>query len=487
MIRVIVLGLLFVSVLFVEQAVACSCAVTPTVDIAFEKTPNVVVMKLRAFEKAAEAETRQGYGGIKASRLTVEKVYKGGLRVGQELIFPQGSGADCIWTFSEEAIGTEFLFYLGAKPMQDNVWLATTCSRSGSVKHRAADLSYLNNLKKARGKTRLSGMVTQYIGSSVEERPGTVEILSGRSVFVEGNGKTIELETDKIGVFEIYDLAPGKYRVKPEPIAGYSPYYGDETKWFDLEIKPNGHAEQYISFRIDNAIRGRFFDANGKALKDVCLDLVPASGTKAKHFYEGDCTDADGSFEFDDVPEGLYIIVVNKDGGITSNEPFGTFYYPSAARREEAGEIQIAPGTVIDNLTVVAPQTNEVITITGMLLVEDGKPMNEDIAEFAAVEFIDENDKNATEVTPTSRAELDNSGRFTIKILKGQKGRLYGTLMTYPGEFVNCPKIEKLVSKRDGISIGDLKTPELFINAENDQSGIELRFPFPACKKAKID
>lgn len=485
--KLILFTVLLVAVFAVDQAFACTCLVNGTVDKEFEESPNVVVMKLRSVERTQEGEKSYSYGGIKQARLTVEKLYKGTLKPGQELVFAQGSGGDCVWTFSEQAVGVEFLFYLGAKPGRGSVWAASTCSRSNAVSLAAADILYLENIKKVRGKTRLSGRLTQYFDSATEEQPPTIDFLSGRSVFIRGNGNTIELKTDRNGVYEVYDLPHGKYQVKTEAIDGYKPYGSDKYDWFEVEIKPKGHAEQNFPFRIDNAIRGRFFDANGKALKDVCLDLVPASGTEAKHFYEGDCTNADGSFEFDDVPEGLYIIVVNKDGGITSNEPFGTFYYPSAVRREEAGEIQIAPGTFIDNLTIVAPQTTEVINVTGMLLVEDGKPMNDDIAEYASVVFIDESEKNASEITPTSRAELDNSGRFTIKILKGQKGRLYGTLMTYPGEFVNCPKIEKLVPKRYGISIGDLKTPELFITAENDQSGIELRFPFPSCKKAKID
>mgnify|MGYP003578509829 CR=1 FL=1 len=485
MMRAAILILLFVAVFFIQQAEACSCIVAGTVDTEFQEAANVVVMKLRAVEKAPEGEESHGYDGIKQSRLTVEKVFKGHLKPGQELIFAQGGGGDCVWTFSENAVGVEFLVYLGAKPARGNVWTAGTCSRSNSVMGAAADLLYLENMKKVHGKTRLSGRVTRHVASAIDVQPTTVESLSARTVFVRGNGKTIELKTDKNGVYEIYDLPPGKYQIKAESISGYKPYENENDDWSEVEIESKGHDEQDFTFRIDNAIRGRFFDATGRALKDVCLDLVPVGGTKARNFYGGDCTGADGSFEFEDVPEGTYIILVNDDGGITASEPFGSFYYPSTVRREEAGEIQVAPGTIIDNITIVAPQTAEIITVSGVLLVEEGKPLNDDFAEYAAIEFIAENDKEANEVSPSSRAQVDPSGRFTIKILKGQKGRLYGTMSAFPGKYANCPKVEKLIPKKEGLNIVDLKTPEILIIAENDQSEIELRFPFPACKNAR--
>lgn len=138
---------------------ACSCVRNGTVDEESAGTPNIVILKLQSIEKFAEGENAYGYGGIKQSKLTVEKVFKGNLKVGDELTFAQGGGADCIWTFDEKGISAEYLFYLGAKPVKNNVWAAGTCSRSGSTKYRAADLLYLENLAKVRGKTRLSGAV----------------------------------------------------------------------------------------------------------------------------------------------------------------------------------------------------------------------------------------------------------------------------------------------------------------------------------------
>ena len=135
----------------VEAVNACSC-VSPSLESAVEESPNIVILKLQSVEKYGENEKGYGVDGIKQSRLSVEKIFKGNLKIGQSLTFAQGGGADCVWTFDEERIGTEYLFFLGGKPEKNKLWTGFVCSRSNSVKGAAADLTYLEKLSKVRGK-----------------------------------------------------------------------------------------------------------------------------------------------------------------------------------------------------------------------------------------------------------------------------------------------------------------------------------------------
>lgn len=500
----IFLIIMLVAAFGASRVFACSCMVSGTVDQEYLRAANVVILKARSVLKTdSPPPMLVNYDGIKQTTLTVEKVYKGTLKVGQELIFAQGGGADCIWTFTEESIGNEYLFYLGAKPIDNrsssgviastgpssrvvpnDAWVASTCSRSGSAKFAAADILYLENRVKADGRSRLSGRITRRVESPVEEQPYVLETLSDRGVVVTGNGKTIKLNTDKDGVYEVYDLPPGKYTVRPEPIEGYKPGDFEEPA---VEIKIRAQTEQNFEFEIDSAIRGKFIDLNGKPLKNVCMELVPSRGTRARYFRNFDCTDAGGLFELTEIPTGSYFLAFNYDDKITADVPFRAFYYPKATARSSATEINIAPGTKIDGLVIVPPETVEVINVSGILRLQDGKAANKVNAEYSAIEFIAEGDTRANEDSPSSRATPDDKGNFTIRVLTGQKGRLYGTFMTYRGEYQNCPKLENLIPKKDGTNIVNIKTPALVINAERDQTGVELTFPFPGCKKAKID
>lgn len=496
----IIFALLIVLYVSVQTANACSCAVNDTVDKDFIKTPNIAVFKLRSVEKYPEGEKGYAYGGIKQAKLTVERVFKGNFKVGQELTFAQGGGADCVWTFSESAIGQEFLFYLGDKPLTGKssekvvsstsyanqtvsqaVWVAYTCSRSGSVLRRNGDIKYLENVAKLRDKTRLSGVLSQRVESVTEDVNAEYKLLSGYKISLRGGGKKIELKTDANGFYEIYDLPAGKYTVTPERIDGYKPFWGERQDSIEVEIKPKSHTEQNFDYSIDNRIRGRFFDTNGKPLKDVCLRLQPARGDVWKYFYEADCTDENGRFEITEIPIGTYVIVINDDGEITSDEPFGKFFYPNAVKREDAAEITIGAGDYRDDMIITAPTTAETITISGVLLYEDGKPVAEE-----SVEFYLESKHNLADFSEDARAETDQNGRFQIRILKGQKGKLRGSMYAFEGEFENCPKLEKLI-KAAGDRVPEISTPVIPIEAISDLTGIELRFPFPGCKKAKLE
>ncbi len=469
---------------FAGRAIACSCAIGGTVDVEFAKTPNVVILKLRSVEKVADG-TSDPIGPENAV-LTVERSLKGNLKVGQQLTFMQGGGGSCGWYFSEDSIDREYLFYLPSKPQNDGRWIGSICSRSGGLDQVSADLMFLDNIAKLTGRSRLSGRVTKTLATFVEGREYfQSESLSDRALAIIGNGRTIKVKTDKNGVYEIYDLPPGKYKIRPERIEGFRSGYEVPDDRPDFEIKAKSHTERNINFIIDNALRGKFFDTNGKPLKDVCMRLVPTQVSEKSFALPFDCTESDGSFEIKQIPAGNYVLLLNDDDKVTASTPFGAFFYPKAKNREDAAELQFGPGTVIDDLIVVPPATAETITVSGAVRVSDGKIPNSDIAEYTAVEFMADGDPNADKYNPSSRANIDEKGRFTIRILKGQKGNLYGTTSAYPGKYANCPKLDRLIPKGDRIT--DIKTSIVLINADSDQTGVELVFPFPNCKKAIID
>jgi hypothetical protein len=475
-----VLILMVVCFFSVNIIKACSC-IPPSLEGAIEDSSNIVILKLQSVEKYREDEIGYGIDGIKQSRLTVEKVFKGNLKVGQELIFSQGGGADCVWTFDEDIIGFEFLFFLGNKTNENNLWKGYVCSRSNTLKDAAADLMYLEKMSKVKGKTRLSGTVSQEDKPAVEGEKGSYNHLTGRTVTISGNGKNIKLKTDDNGVYEIYDLPVGKYKVTPEKIIGYK-FDDDGKDSVQVEIESESLTEQDFEFTIDNSIGGIFRDSNGKPLKGVYLELLPARGEKAPYFYEGDATDENGVFEFKKIPKGTYVIVINQKNEISARQPFGTFYYPNKIKREEATEITIGADDHFKDLIITAPNTAETITISGVLLFDDGKPVfNEAVEFFNNIEDIRQIQKYQN---PDSRVTTDENGRFNMRILKGQKGILFGLMSAYVGMYEKCPQLDNLI-KAKGESLQHIETPVIQIEAISDRSEIEFKFPFSSCKKAK--
>jgi len=231
--------LIFVFLLGLRTAVACSCGSSGTVLDSYNWADVVVTVSATSVEKAEPKQTAppgqmsngENYvDGVKSTTMRVEEVFKGTLKVGTEMVFAQGGGADCIWTFNENNIGKKFLFYL--KHLEDaSVWVAGTCGRSSQVDYAGDDLLYLRNLTKVKDKTRISG--------TLQFRHDAGESVSGRKVRIVGAKRTYELKTDDNGVYEIYDLPPGRYFVEPEVPKGWkvSKYYLDYSPSIDRNAK----------------------------------------------------------------------------------------------------------------------------------------------------------------------------------------------------------------------------------------------------------
>jgi hypothetical protein len=477
------LSLVFVVLCFgAREAHACSCITSPPVDAAYERADFVVLTRVISVEKAekAAAPGRMSDGenyvdGVKSTRMLVERVFKGSLKAGEEITFAQGGGADCIWTFSEEEIGEQFLFYLHSREKRPAIWVAITCSRSGYSKHVADDLLYLNKLERVRSKSRLAGT----LGFNGDGNELSVE---NRRIRITGAGKTYELKTDKDGAYEIYDLPAGQYTVEPETPSGwkvnkyYLPGGSKSSKQIQVTIEAKKHTELDIGFVIDNAVRGKVYDPDGRLMEGVCLELVPAQGESPQYFSKSDCTNADGTFEIKEIPAGSYVIVVNRRGTISSTQPFKMFYHPDVSERERATVITIGAGETLADMDIRVPHAEETITVEGVLLYSDGKPVVKE-----RVAFIPGGTKE--NVDGEANALTDAKGRFSLKILQGLEGELYGEMYTYSGEFENCPKLEAIVKKAGGST--EIKSTVLKIRAASDLSNVELRYSFPGCKKAK--
>jgi uncharacterized GH25 family protein len=472
-----------------RAANACSCGPTPDVLQSYEGAHSVVVTRVVSVEKTEKAapagrisDGENYVGGVKSTKMLVERVFKGNLKVGEEITFGQGGGADCIWTFEEENIGQQFLFYLYTREKNPKLWYGFGCGRSRMLAQAREDLLYLNRLDKVRGRTRISGTIIKNDG----EGDWSVE---GRRIRINGEKKSYEVKTDEHGVYEIYDLPAGKYTIEPETPAGWKvdKYYLSTSSSFapdrDAEVwkkipvilEEKKHASLDIHFEIDNAIRGKIHDPAGKPLKDVCVKALLADNSETG--YHVDCTDMNGAFAITELPPGSYILVINEEGKISSKEPFKTFYYPNVFAREKATVINIGAGDHLAGFNIYAPRMEEIITIEGRFLYSDGKPVAGETVAFVA-------DKTSDGIEGDARTTTDAQGRFSIRILKNLKGELFGQMYIYAGEFEKCPKLEEEI-KRGGGSSAELKTPVVEIQAEGDLQNVDLKYPFPGCRKAK--
>lgn len=471
-------GILLTIALFNSSADACSCYRPRTVDKEFAEKPNVVVVKLQSFKDEENAPTKFFF--------SVEKVFKGGLKPAEILTFQNSLG--CSLGFSKEEVGTDFLLYLGDRPAKDQFWTATYCSRSGTIEARKNDLRYLENEAKLRGKTRLSGRIEKWVYTLDELVETTDFPLANRKIRIVGSsGKTFTATTDETGAFEIYDLLPGKYKVYPGKLEGFT-FQEEKTGFEEVEIKAKSQTEQDFYYRINNAIGGKIIDRDGKPLEEINVDLYSLKLEKILGVAHQSTTDENGEFEISAIPEGTYKIVVNGENPFNrfSRSPlFEPFYYPNAETLEKAAEITVEPNFFMRNLILVPPAQPEMMSVSGKVIFADGKPAAKQVVVFLTEDQLEKARFSGYE--SAYQAETDKNGEFTIQFPKGRTGILrsvfYYTRITDKDK--NCPEIEEIAKEKD-TNFLELETSRFEINKDADLTAVELRFPFSNCvEKAK--
>lgn len=463
------------------DALACSCGAKPSVLAAYERADVVVSGRLVSVEKASpdDKETRY-YDDIRSATLLVEKVYKGNVRVRDELKLGQGNG-DCSWTFTEGIVGQQFLFYLPRTP-DVAFWFASGCGRSNYLEEATEDLLYLDNMNKLRGKTRVSG----HYGFG---RPAGFE-LANKKIVIRRDKEIYETITDEHGVFEIYDLPAGKYVLEPELQNGWK--LSDFQQWnanvsrqqsstrsLTFTLEPKQHVNIDLRLAPANGIEGKIVGPLGDPLPNVCVALL-SKDNKGPNQLAG-CSDKTGHFRAKDVLAGSYYVVVNLQDEISVNEPYRRLFYPNVTQIEKAAVITVNDGETVTGINLVIPNVEETITVSGVLRFSDGKPVSDD--DVAAINF----KALPREGFKTDEVEMtDDNGRFTFKILKGLKGELFGVFAAQIGDYADCPKLDAQLMMA-GYGAAALKSTTILIEGDRNVDNVVLRFPFPKCKRKEVD
>ena len=469
------LGVIAILTLHAKIALACSCGPKPSVLDSFEWADVVVIVKLVSVEKVDPKTDNHYYvDDVRSATAVVEKVYKGNLKVRDEIVFGQGGGADCIWTFNEKLIGVDLLFYL-KPPDKGDIWYAGGCGRSRGVGGATEDLLYLNNLERRRGKTRVSGSLGEW---NSDDFP-----VANKKIRLVGEKKTYETKTNEEGVYEIYDLPPGNYRLEPEMPKGWRidrswlryvkglTERQDSTRSVTFILEDKRHASIDVSFEPDNGVEGRVVDANGNPMTKVCVYLWTPEQDKI--FGPSDCTDENGRFRIESVTANSYHLVVNRDGRPSSQEPFPQVFYPGVTDRAKAALITVANGETVKDIDVVIPRLLETVTIEGVLLYSDDKPVADGYVKFKAT---------SPDINGDVSESTNKDGHFKMRVVKGVKGVLSSDFYASIGRYIDCPKLDALI-KESGEKFATIKTEPVTIEANQDIADVVMRFPFPACKR----
>ncbi len=493
----LLLFILFLSVVLTSEVQACRCGERPTVAEELAKSKVVVTGSIESVRKLRDEERQGDYQAYLSATLVVEKVYSGKAKVGDKLVLEQSNG-DCRFTWSDLSVGSRLLLYLG-EPSTDGysyivedeevlaaiekvpMYEASTCGRSIYISGAARDLAYLNDLRKLKGRTRLSGDL-EYDRASEEASVEGIEVLI--------SGKQIKRRTKylKEGFFEVYDLPPGDYLVDIKPPAGWKigvhwrswnaknlfpaaeiAKLGKNQKL--VRVPKGGHADVNLSLIPDTMISGRVLSGTGKPASEVCVAAVSDQGEEKVG--GGACTDKKGDFTIESLRPGNYFLIANPDGKIGGRALYGKVFYPGVTKRENAGAVSVEAGKYNRGLEFQIIETVSVVEISGRVFFADNNP-----SPRVLVEFRPKISEQFSEISEYS----EEDGTFTLKIPAGAEGSIQGSHYFSENDYSHCSEILEAAKAADSRS---LSTGTELIPSKPNSLQVVLKFSFAFCAKGE--
>lgn len=184
----------------------------------------------------------------------VEKVYKGRRR-GHIVLRQLGSRHAQKFIY-----GSRYLFYANYDRAK-KFWEVRPCGSTRMAAYVQDDLRFLDGLPATAKRSRVAGEIVLY--DPEPERAGGAHRMPGVKVRIVGEGGEFEAVTDANGVYEIYDLPPGRYRIQPRVPSGLvffgalhsGPFPRERARTLEFELEERGCVGVTVLYVKDETIK----------------------------------------------------------------------------------------------------------------------------------------------------------------------------------------------------------------------------------------
>lgn len=360
-------------------------------------------------------------------RLTVEQRFRGAVEDVETEVITGWGGGDCGYEFKT---GERYIVY-AYRNEKDHKLYTSICSRTRTLAEAAEDLSFMRELATMRGtEGSIFGRVVKR-NYQWKEGEDVFKPVTGVEVSVDGAEKKYEVKSDAKGRFRFAGLQPGTYRVKikvPQGLTNES--IKDEASRLlegEATVVARGCAETEFYLESDTRVAGRVLDASAQPVANMRVEMRPAPNNRNNYsslrYAE---TNAEGRFEFKEVPPGSYLLGFRIIGSTNTEPlPYPRVYYPGVTTMAQASVVSVKEGERLRDLELRLLPRLEQVNLEGAVVWADGRPAP---GAGVNVSLFEEG-----EMTVYRWIKADERGRFTLKLFSGANYRVNATLQTDSG------------------------------------------------------
>lgn len=343
-------------------------------------------------------------------RFTVSEVFKGpsGPDSSTLVVFTGQGDADCGYRFVADRT---YLVYAHRHPVSGELGTGI-CSRTADVANAAADLAYLRGAyAQPADLGSVRGVVQRADGAAGPRRETPY---AGAQLRLEGYAQAWQTVSADDGTYE-FRVPAGEYRLKTRVPEGVYAWPGEEGRVVTLH-DPRGCVISNIGVRSDGRIRGRVVDALGRPAPFLSVELIDEARVASRVMSASvrTATDADGRFEFAQLPAGRYAAGLTLRREVRAGMDLAVWLDAEGSGRTSV--ISVEPEQRTDAGTLRLPASIEVVTVEGVVVDGRGDPV-----AGAMVRFVDPGSQMSM---LGAQVPTDARGRFTLSVQTGRQYRL---------------------------------------------------------------
>ncbi len=237
------------------------------------------------------------------------------------------------------AVGVRYVVY--AWKDADGRLSTSNCSRTRPLAQAREDLEYFATLPQRTAGVLVSGRVTEWGRHPAEEHGADYGPLKDVVVSATGATYSRSVTTDQRGRYAFPEVPRGKLTVTVVAPAGLGP---DVRREFD--VKSFGCLPADFALSATATVTGTVQDQNGRPINGLAIDAVAEELAAFRpHAYERPVrTDEYGTFVFDRLPPGRYVLGVNLTSPQVRPATGTPLFFPGTTSAQDATVFELTPG-----------------------------------------------------------------------------------------------------------------------------------------------
>jgi Carboxypeptidase regulatory-like domain len=330
-------------------------------------------------------------------------------------VYTTGNSAACGYPFTR---GGRYLVF--AYESSDGTLTVSICSPTRHMGGMNGDLKYLRALKAAGHQIgRLKGRATYVEGSPSGAGPRPRPFVGAR-IFAHGDGRTIDVVSDREGRFEIL-APPGKYTLDIQTPDGLYAQRSRQDVWI---LDPESCGEIAVRIHPDGHVSGRVVTADGVPIAHIAVKLGDMKDVSrlGSSYGKSARTDALGRFRLEKLPPGQYALGLLIPQLPDKSKPQTPVLMTSATSGAVPWSIDVTVGGRVDVGDFVVRDIPKLVTISGIVVDLSSQPVRS-----ATVEIVLFANRRVT----IASVPTDDSGRFAFAAIAGAKYALRAQLLAW--------------------------------------------------------